>query len=376
MNDPLLTVKEEIDLYFPLKIEVPEEIDPDRPLNTEDPLHVPIDVPDSIKEEADVLNEEKTAIEKNLKENRKECGLAKVKVYQCNVCQKIFPDARKLNRHGRSHNTQNCSICNNEFASKDSLNMHTKMIHQGISRINATSNQERIQCKICEKHLACKDSLSKHNRAFHRPTSKPRERPFECQQCKNTYLTSSHMKDHIKVVHENIKKYKCEVCSNEFTTSCGLKRHTNSKHDKIRSYKCGICNKAFARNFSLTEHQRNVHERKKVECEICSKGFLNRNELSDHIQVVHNGKQHICDICDKVFDNYISWHAHKKCVHKLYQCNKCSGKTFPNSVELRNHMDVVHNGVQFKCNICQNVFTSMKSLETHTNTFHLIMKYT
>ena len=102
MNDPLADVKQEMDLDIPLKVEVPEEIDPERPFNIEDPLHVPIDVPDSFKEEIDGTTDENLQNVKNVEKDNRQNQIV------CSICdytyakKRLFGQAHKKDTLGKS----------------------------------------------------------------------------------------------------------------------------------------------------------------------------------------------------------------------------------------------------------------------------------
>ena len=53
-----------------------------------------------------------------------------------------------------------------------------------------------------------------------------------------------------------------------------------------------------------------------------------RSHLATHIQCVHEGKKYQCEVCNKEYTENMSLRRHKKSVHegKKYQCKVCDRK--------------------------------------------------
>ena len=64
------------------------------------------------------------------------------------------------------------------------------------------------------------------------------------------------------------------------------------------------------------EHIRVIHEKlKKFQCEHCEKAFGQKSNLRNHVKNIHGGKKMKCDFCDKFLFQY-SMKRHIESAHK------------------------------------------------------------
>ena len=91
------------------------------------------------------------------------------------------------------------------------------------------------------------------------------------------YAASSFQKQHtVENVHEgqkmksykksnfNVgesKKYKCPHCGLESITNTHIRQHIKEVHEGKKDFACGFCEKSFSRKFNLKKHQERVHEK-------------------------------------------------------------------------------------------------------------------
>ena len=66
--------------------------------------------------------------------------------------------------------------------------------------------------------------------------------------------------------------------------------------------------------------------------------------MQRHIDTVHEMKKYPCDLCNKLLSRPDKVVAHKKSVHQFIQENECldCGKSFRNVINLKYHVDLVH----------------------------------
>uniref|UniRef100_A0A452S1C4 PR/SET domain 15 n=1 Tax=Ursus americanus TaxID=9643 RepID=A0A452S1C4_URSAM len=83
------------------------------------------------------------------------------RVYQCNICSKIFQNSSNLSRHVRSHGDKlfKCEECAKLFSRKESLKQHVSYKH---SR-NEVDGEYRYRCGTCEKTFRIESALEFHN---------------------------------------------------------------------------------------------------------------------------------------------------------------------------------------------------------------------
>ena len=53
---------------------------------------------------------------------------------------------------------------------------------------------------------------------------------FVCDQCRYSASTKSNLKNHINIVHNEIKSYGCDHCSQKFSQRYNLEKHMESRH--------------------------------------------------------------------------------------------------------------------------------------------------
>ena len=83
------------------------------------------------------------------------------------------------------------------------------------------------------------------------------EKPFPCELCEKRFLTSSHLKDHMKI-HTKAKPHQCSHCSKAFANKSHLTIHIRT-HTGEKPYKCVFCGRCFAQSSLLKTHKKAQH---------------------------------------------------------------------------------------------------------------------
>lgn len=111
------------------------------------------------------------------------------------------------------------------------------------------------------------------------------------------FTQKAHLKEHIKSVHEQIKKFKCTFCDREFFRKPNFKRHMKTMHMNLQinqETECVECGKVFKSKNSLRKHIKIIHQgissSKKLYCEDCGQCFTQSGSLYTHMRKVH-GKE-------------------------------------------------------------------------------------
>ncbi|KAJ3206654.1 hypothetical protein HK099_000478, partial [Clydaea vesicula] len=94
-------------------------------------------------------------------------------------------------------------------------------------------------------HVDCKDANGKYIKTFTRPYN---------------------LKSHYKSAHTTERPYECQECTQTFVRKHDLRRHSNL-HQGEKPFKCPVCLKSFARGDALTRHRKPV-EGKGSPCDI------------------------------------------------------------------------------------------------------------
>uniref|UniRef100_A0A2K5CPD3 PR domain zinc finger protein 15 n=2 Tax=Simiiformes TaxID=314293 RepID=A0A2K5CPD3_AOTNA len=295
------------------------------------------------------------------------------RVYQCNICSKIFQNSSNLSRHVRSHGDKlfKCEECAKLFSRKESLKQHVSYKH---SR-NEVDGEYRYRCGTCEKTFRIESALEFHN-------CRTDDKTFQCEMCFRFFSTNSNLSKHKK--KHGDKKFACEVCSKMFYRKDVMLDHQRRHLEGVRRVKredleaggenlvrykkepsgCPVCGKDIA---LMDDHQREEFigkigisseenddnsdesadsEPHKYSCKRCQLTFGRGKEYLKHIMEVHKEKGYGCSICNRRFALKATYHAHMV-IHR---------ENLPDP----NVQKYIH-----PCEICGRIFNSIGNLERH-----------
>jgi len=107
---------------------------------------------DVVMEQNHQMREEETAfIAKGVKRKRG---------HECDVCEKVFVSASKLDTHMRTHTKEKpyeCDVCEKSFTQAGNLKVHMR-IH---------TKEKPYECDVCEKRFTQLGNLKRHKRTQH-----------------------------------------------------------------------------------------------------------------------------------------------------------------------------------------------------------------
>ena len=170
---------------------------------------------------------------------------------------------------------------------------------------------------------------------------------FECIQCDYKCSISSHLKQHVKLIHDKIKDFKCDKCDFSCSAKGTLKKHVKNVHDKIKDFKCDKCDFECSDKGNLKRHGKQVHDKiKDVKCIHCDYLCSSTDTLKTHIKMVH----------DKIKD---------------FKCVKCDFSCSTNS-DLKIHVKIIHDKIKdFKCDKCDYECSTKCTLKKHIELIHI-----
>ncbi|XP_003730387.2 transcriptional regulator prz1 isoform X2 [Strongylocentrotus purpuratus] len=128
--------------------------------------------------------------------------------FLCEVCNKVFPLQRLLNRHMKCHSATkryNCAFCGKGFNDTFDLKRHVRT-HTGV---------RPYKCEKCGKAFTQRCSLESHLSKVHGEQHRycykqRRSKIFVCEECGITTETADFHYDHIKEIHPDsteLRKY-------------------------------------------------------------------------------------------------------------------------------------------------------------------------
>uniref|UniRef100_H3B928 PR/SET domain 15 n=1 Tax=Latimeria chalumnae TaxID=7897 RepID=H3B928_LATCH len=328
------------------------------------------------------------------------------RIYQCNICNKVFQNSSNLSRHVRSHGDKmfKCEECSKLFSRKESLKQHVSYKH---SR-NEVDNEYQYKCATCEKVFRiesalefhnCRTALVVHNTeggvlggtqhkrrgrktketawTFCCPKRVPQDRgnkqpdskgggaqPEKVEECFNAFFFQ-----YLLLIKQNVFFADAKRVKKEETEASG---DNGIKYRKEPS-ECPVCGKVFSCRSNMNKHLL-THGDKKYTCEICGRKFFRVDVLRDHIHV------HFKDIAlmdDQQREEFISkigisseendensdgdedTEPHK------YSCKKCQKLTFGKGKDYLKHIMDIHKEKGYGCSICNRRFALKATYHAH-----------
>lgn len=198
----------------------------------------------------------------------------------CQVCRSSFMNRRALLAHMYFHNLNHCTSCNASYDNLKCFRYHTRICSQG----NKTSDKFRHYiCDYCNAKYDKKPSLKTHMIQKHLEVL-----PYECQTCGKRTSTIGHLKSHEKVHSTNRKIFEC-YCGAEMRTQLGLKLHQRI-HSGEKPYECEECGDRFLSSSRRLDHIKRRHRSSQDmphACEKCPARFVRPFQLKKHYMAVH-----------------------------------------------------------------------------------------
>ena len=141
--------------------------------------------------------------------------------------------------------------------------------------------------------------------------SKKKKMELVCKFCNKIFSSPIWMKKHLELWHGTVeynpkKKVTCNLCGSNVRFFY-LKRHIKEVHTKeLRVHDCEMCDRTFSRPNILIDHIKSVHEKiKKFPCDFCPYKSFQRNSLKKHVEIWHcdspRERNYKCHTCDKRF---------------------------------------------------------------------------
>ena len=319
---------------------------------------------------------------------------------KCQKCNDIFPNnwpnwllQNHVNSCDGKIRSRKCSHCNKKFHSYNGMRIHVKRKHN-----LPLSKKENPKCEKCHDIFHNDHMLQKHVKSCD-----GKIRSHKCPHCQKIFHSREGIKRHFKIIHNlnyDVKVFRkerprCEKCHDSFSNIRALHNHANSCDGSIKSKKCTNCSKTFHSNFGLRRHVQRRHsgeeESLRYQCDSCSKKFLSLATLIYHDSIHHldtdsknkmlkvitkSVKGYKCENCpEKHFRSVSKGTLHYYHIHKdgRYNCQKCS-LTFLFQSQCKKHDSKCRRNKTHKCNNCDEMFSSKRSLLVHVSKNHRVRK--
>ena len=194
-------------------------------------------------------------------------------------------------------------------------------------------------------------------------------KPFKCDVpgCKLRAANRSKVRLHQLRTH-GLKKIPCPQCTKMFKTRYTLNEHIKVIHDEAKRYTCSVCGKQYYNQFSMRVHEKSHRNEKPFHCD-CGKSFRTAHRLKVH-QMDHTGeKPFVCEQCGfrtkTKFD--LKFHMYIHSDTKPFQCEICGKQMTCQSWYKRHQQQHTGKGI-LKCRYCDERFKSPDSRVRHERT--------
>ena len=124
---------------------------------------------------------------------------------------------------------------------------------------------------------------------------------IQCPQCDKTVISSTHLKTHIKWVHDLVKDtHMCDYCCKTFSKPGDLRNHQRG-HSTEKNFPCHACGKSFKTKYYLVVHTRLHTGEKPFSCDQCGKATSDPSSFKAHMKQHEDGREGFpCSQCGKV----------------------------------------------------------------------------
>lgn len=327
-------------------------------------------------------------------------------VFQCQSCNDIFDDLKKLSQH----------MLNHSFESDDGNDDFPEMIEENNEAIETLLSDHEEQPTTTDRDLEfdatydddvhvsdddCPSDVESNSESEadfinpHGSSSKTAVVFFPNRRYRNMKDTSKkykslqdiYLKKRIETVEDGV--YNCIDCNIKFESLQTIGDHmtTHEMRLKWKNYVLAkndenIINE-YIRSNKTVPYSSNVNkiDENRYECKICSidNQFINFEEISRHMMTKHNSSDiYRCFLCEKLVltKKNLSYHIHTK--HNLNQkdfnCRVCN-KTYKTYHSLQTHTRNIHSAnhknEQLECDYCKKKYAGINSLKLHMQRYHL-----
>ncbi|XP_005175531.2 zinc finger protein 808-like [Musca domestica] len=260
---------------------------------------------------------------------------------KCPICGNIYHSKRYLRAHLALHGGKAmylCQFCSKSYHLPNSLSYHIRLKHSGHTEV------VQMKCHICNKIYYTKKALRQHL-SMHE--GKP---SFSCKICSKEYFFSSSLSNHMKYFHApNLKEAKARAAKSTGYSDSeeGKAKRKNRGPPESDPMPCHICNKVYYTKKALNQHLSKHEGRPSFTCKLCFKQYYFSSSFSNHMKYFHAPKKETTDSS-----------KHKAKMLALVEKALAEGKTI------------------YKCNVCDNVYQSRRTLKEHENTHGGQQSYT
>jgi hypothetical protein len=272
-----------------------------------------------------------------VKQSNNKSTSAKLRVFQCTLCQQIFKRNNAVHYHMKKNhlNFVRCKsrMCPTYFLTEAERQQHEEKFHN--NKVN--------------KCIYCGALFSKGSDKLYMHIKKKHKDAIKCEftyHCTNYFHSETEKDEHILKVHigniSNDDQVKCIYCGRIISDTCHLHIHIHNKHAALK-INCRFlgCATYFLSQLDSDEHFRKQHQPgeslKRWQCPKCAYKTNIKDSWIRHIKRNHTIATLKCSQCPKMFSLQMFLDVHLKTFHgERFTCQHC-GKNFQKR-SLKNHL--------------------------------------
>ncbi|XP_013195736.1 zinc finger protein 624 isoform X2 [Amyelois transitella] len=203
------------------------------------------------------------------------------KSIHCDTCKMGFDSARSLNGHTYSHSLFHCKNCSKSFENLKCFSYHQEKCSS--AKVVKTHDNIKYTCDYCGLSYDKKPSLRVH--IIHKHLN---VLPYVCELCGKRTSTIGHLRSHEAIHTQKRKIYEC-YCGARLRTEVGYQMHQRI-HTGEKPYECEECGDKFLSASRRLDHIKRRHRSTQEMphgCDKCHARFVRPFELKKHYLSVH-----------------------------------------------------------------------------------------
>ena len=194
--------------------------------------------------------------------------------FLCSECGKSFTEEAYLYIHQtRVHDKTllTCDTCGENCVGKVALQNH-KRKHTAVAKPKLKTI---LKCEICAFETSNMANLRRH-KGVHIEKPQKKKKPTECEECGKTFARKDSLDKHVKVHKKSEPVEACKECDYKGSGTADLKNHVNLVHQQVKKVK----STAGFGNFVRKEKTKALNQ---FMCSECSKTFNSNANLKRHM---------------------------------------------------------------------------------------------
>ena len=317
-------------------------------------------------------------IDVDQQQNLHNTGMEKLEKSDFEISNNDFSNNDPQEMHDNEMRDHKCDKCDKMFKKFQHLKKHIKTVHEGV---------KEHKCSTCGKMFKQIGHLRTHIRNVHEGI-----KDQECKLCGKMFKMRGHLKAHMKSVHkiENLNEFEQQQAqsqTNNIANNSDLKSNMNNAH----------VNNAHVNNAHVNNaHVNNAHVNNAYPFRECNFQSVPVQENMKYVQGTNTTTQGVQGIQYNTGGENVNqynenrsqaiphwnhpapqmngaWGEVRRTEHVFsYERKPIEARYFMNNVENNDGVtDFDISAKHYKCDLCENVFLTVQSLNNHFDIIHL-----